>query len=84
MAAHSMTLSWYNREELKRFLWIVWRSEGVMGHLLGRENFLPSALLIPLIKRYSCWYFAKSMVWPFLVVKCLTAAMCNLTLLCEL
>ena len=55
-----------------------------MGCLLGRENFLPSARFIPLVRRYSCWNLAKSIVCPSLVVKCFIAAMCSLTLLCEL
>ena len=33
---------------------------------------------------YSCWNLAKSIVCPSLVVKCFIAAMCSLTLLCEL
>ena len=51
MAAHSMSLSSYILDELKRFSWIRWSMSGVMGCLSGTENFLPSDLLIPLRRR---------------------------------
>ena len=84
MAAQSMSLSSYGLEELNRFSCMVWSKVGVIGCLLGRENFLPSALFMPLKSRYSCKNLAKSIVCPCLVVKCLIAAICSLTLLCEL
>ena len=51
MAAQIIILSSYRWEEWKRLSCIVKSKLGVMGRLLGRENLLPSDLLMPLMSR---------------------------------
>ena len=51
MAAQIIILSSYMREEWNRLSCIIRSKLGVMGRLLGRENLLPSDLLMPLMSR---------------------------------
>ena len=84
MAAHSISLSSYRREELNKLLCIIWSKFGVMGRRFGTEYFRPSALLIPLMSKNRRVYSLKSRGYPFTVVWCFIAAMCSFTLLWEL